>query len=451
MKLLIINKNKKIILRLALPIIAGLSVQMLLSLVDTAIIGRLSDAKYALAALGIAFYATWAVISFFSSLSTGTQVLISRHFGSKKYDECGKVLNSSIIMGLVMGLIVAVLVVKYSLNIANLFAVDKTVGKYAAGYLFYRFMGLPFFLISVAYRGFYFGIGKTKIFMIAGTFANLANIFLDYSLVYGSFGFPRMGLAGAGLGSAIATMLETSVYVVVSFMKSYRTKYSLFKRLSFDKTIAKAIVKISLPVSFQSIFTMTGFLIFISIIGLMGTASQAASQVVLSALFLSFMPSMGFGIAAQTLVGNQLGEKNIKAAKKWGLETSKISTAYTFLLGLIFVLFPHFVVSILTTNSKIIDIAIPVLQIAGFAQIFFGIGLVLEYGLLAAGESVFVMIADVTINWFIFVPLAYLLGIVFKFGLLGIWTAMPFYTSLYALVIFLKFNSKVAMKKVIKY
>jgi len=451
MKLLIINKNKKIILRLALPIIAGLSVQMLLSLVDTAIIGRLSDAKYALAALGIAFYATWAVISFFSSLSTGTQVLISRHFGSKKYDECGKVLNSSIIMGLVMGLIVAVLVVKYSLNIANLFAVDKTVGKYAAGYLFYRFMGLPFFLISVAYRGFYFGIGKTKIFMIAGTFANLANIFLDYSLVYGSFGFPRMGLAGAGLGSAIATMLETSVYVVVSFMKSYRTKYALFKRLSFDKTIAKAIVKISLPVSFQSIFTMTGFLIFISIIGLMGTASQAASQVVLSALFLSFMPSMGFGIAAQTLVGNQLGEKNIKAAKKWGLETSKISTAYTFLLGLIFVLFPHFVVSILTTNSKIIDIAIPVLQIAGFAQIFFGIGLVLEYGLLAAGESVFVMIADVTINWFIFVPLAYLLGIVFKFGLLGIWTAMPFYTSLYALVIFLKFNSKVAMKKVIKY
>ena len=69
MKLLRLGDNKKVILQLALPVIAGLSVQMILSLIDTAIIGRLPDAKFALAALGIAFYATWAVISFFSSLS----------------------------------------------------------------------------------------------------------------------------------------------------------------------------------------------------------------------------------------------------------------------------------------------------------------------------------------------------------------------------------------------
>ncbi len=451
MKLLSLGDNKKVILQLAMPVIAGLSVQTVLSLVDTAIIGRLPDAKFALAALGIAFYATWAVISFFSSLSNGTQILVSRNFGSKNYEECGSVLNSSILMGIVLGVIVSVLVIFFSSNIANLFAADKNVGIYAGSYLFYRFMGLPFFLASVSYRGFYFGIGKTKIFMIAGVFANLANIFLDYTLVYGAFGFKGMGLAGAGLGSAIATGLETSVYVVVSMMKSYRTKYGLFKNLRFHFNIAKVILKLSLPISFQSIFTLTGLLLFISIIGLMGAIQQAASQVVLSAMFLSFMPSMGFGVAAQTLVGNQLGENNIKAAKKWGFETSKISTTYTLLLGLIFVLFPGFVVSILTTDSIIINIAIPILRIAGFAQIFFGIGFVLANGLLAAGESFFVMLTDVTINWFVFVPLAYLLGVIFKFGLVGVWTAMPFYTSLYALIIFLRFNSKVAMKKNIKY
>ncbi len=453
-----ISENKKTILQLALPVIAGLSVQMILSLIDTAIIGRLPDAKFALAALGIAFYATWAVISFFSSLANGTQILVSRNYGSKNYEECGSVLNSSIFMAVTLGIIVSFFVVYFSSNIANLFAADKTVGSYAGSYLFYRFMGLPFFLASVSYRGFYFGIGKTKIFMIAGVLANLANIFLDYTLVFGAFGFKGMGLAGAGLGSAIATALETLVYVVVSIMKNYRTKYALFKnfRLNLPNrqsfvNIIKVIAKLSLPISFQSIFTLTGLLLFISIIGLMGTAQQAASQVVLSAMFLSFMPSMGFGVAAQTLVGNQLGDNNIKAAKKWGFETSKISTTYTFLLGLIFVLFPGFVVSILTTNTGIINIAIPILQIAGFAQIFFGIGFVLANGLLAAGESLFVMITDVTINWFVFVPLAYLLGVVFKFGLVGVWTAMPFYTSLYALIIFLRFNSKVAMKKVIQY
>ncbi len=456
--LLSISENKKTILQLALPVIAGLSVQMILSLVDTAIIGRLPDAKFALAGLGIAFYATWAVISFFSSLSNGTQVLVSRNYGSKNYEECGSVLNSSIFMALTLGIIVSIFVVYFSSNIANLFAADKTVGSYAGSYLFFRFMGLPFFLMSVSYRGFYFGIGKTKIFMIAGAFANLANIFLDFTLVFGAFGFKGMGLAGAGLGSAIATGLETSVYVIVSLMKSYRTKFALFKKLRSNLptrqagfNIVKVILKLSLPISFQSIFTLTGLLLFISIIGLMGTVQQAASQVVLSAMFLSFMPSMGFGVAAQTLVGNHLGDNNIKAAKKWGFETSKISTTYTFLLGLVFVLFPGFVVSILTTDANIINIAVPILRIAGFAQIFFGIGFVLANGLLAAGESFFVMLTDVTINWFVFVPLAYLLGVVFNFGLVGVWTAMPFYTSLYALIIFLRFNSKAALKKVIQY
>jgi len=352
--LLGISENKKTILQLALPVIAGLSVQMILSLVDTAIIGRLPDAKYALAGLGIAFYATWAVVAFFSSLSNGTNILIARKSGSKDYDEIGIILNTSIIIGVSLGVIVSILVIGFSSNIANLFAADKTVGKYAAGYLFYRFMGIPFFLASVSYRGFYFGIGKTKIFMIAGIAANLTNIFLDYTLVYGAFGIKGMGLPGAGLGAAIATMIEMSVYVVVSFKKSYRTKYALFKKFRFNLpsrqtgfNIVKVITKLSLPISFQSIFTLTGLLLFISIIGLMGTLQQAASQVVLSAMFLSFMPSMGFGVAAQTLVGNYLGDNNVKAAKRWGFETSKISTSYTLILGILFVSFPHFISSII--------------------------------------------------------------------------------------------------------
>lgn len=449
MKLLKLGNHQRVILQLALPVIAGLSTQMFLSLVDTALVGRLPDAEYALAALGIAFYATWAVISPFSSLSTGTQVLISRNYGSKNFEECGSILTSSIIMGLVVGIIVSILVVTFSFTIANVFAADKRVGSYAGSYLFYRFMGFPFFLISVSYRGFYFGIGKTKIFMIAGGLANLANMLLDYTLIYGAFGINGMGLAGAGLGSAVATMLETSVYIIVSMLKSYRTKFALFKRVRYDKNIAKVMLKISLPVSFQNIFTLSGLLLFISIIGLMGTLQQGASQVVLSAMLLSYMPSMGFGVVAQTLVGNKLGENDVKLAKRWGFETSRISTTYTFLLGLIFMLLPRYVISMLTGNANIINVAIPILRIAGFGQVFFGIGMVLTNGLLAAGQSFFVMLIDVTINWLVFVPLAYLLGVILKFGLIGVWAAMPFYTSLYALVIFMKFNSDSALKRVI--
>ncbi len=435
-----IGDHQKKILGLALPVVAGLSTQMILSLIDTALVGRLPDAKYELAAMGIVFYLTWAIISFFSSLSTGTQVLTSRSFGSKNYKESGTILASSMTMAAALGLLTAAVVVIFSRNIAGFFAVDKRVAGLAGGYLFYRFLGVPFFLVSVAYRGFFFGIGKTKVFMFAGILSNVLNIILDYTLIFGAFGIRGIGLAGAGLGTSIAAGIETSVYLIVSTSKGYREKFGIFRRREFNKGVAKSILKISLPVSFQSVFTLSGLLIYVSIIGLLGTLQQAASQVVLSALLLSYLPSMGFGVAAQSLVGRKLGEKDITCARKWGFETSRIATTYTLLLGLIFIFLPKYVLSLLTGNSAIVDVAIPVLRIAGIAQIFFGIGFVLANGLQAAGETFFVMLTDVTINWFVFVPLGYLFGMILKFGVTGVWAAMPFYTSLYALVIFIKYK-----------
>ena len=95
MSLLSISKDYKYILRIALPAIAGLSTQMIVSLVDTALVGRLPDTEFVLAAMGIGVLATWAVVSLFSSLATGTHVLIARRFGEKNYEDCGKVLNTS--------------------------------------------------------------------------------------------------------------------------------------------------------------------------------------------------------------------------------------------------------------------------------------------------------------------------------------------------------------------
>jgi len=435
-----ISYRKRVILKLALPIIAGLSTQMLLSLVDTAMVGRLPDAQYALAAMGIAFFATWAVISFFSSLSNGTLVLTARSFGSENFIEGGNVLKTSIIIGALLGIVVSVTVVSLAFPLGNLFAADNIVGQYAGSYLFYRFMAIPFFLVTVSFRGFYFGIGKTKIFMIAGITANVLNIAFDYILIYGAFGINGMGLAGAGIGSSLATVVETSIYFAFSVSPGYKNKYNIYRNFKYYKNIARDIVKISLPVSFQSIFTLTGLLLFISIIGITGTLQQAASQTVLSAMFLSYMPAMGFGIAAQTLVGNKIGEKNIKSARQWGFAASKIATTYTIFLGIIFILLPKFVLSVLTKDITIIETGIPLLRIAGFAQIFFGVGFVLSNGLLSAGESLFVMLTDVTINWLVFVPVAYLLGIIFNLGVIGVWTAMPFYTMLYAAIIYAKFK-----------
>ena len=431
----------KTILRLALPAIAGLSTQMVVSLVDAAMVGRLENTKYVLAAMGIGVLATWAVVSFFSSLATGTQVIVARKYGEKDYDACSVALNNSIIIALTIGVLVMFAAVFAAKHFAHLLAADPVVGDYAAQFIFFRFLGIPAFLVSVSYRGFFFGINKTKIFMFSGLMTNVLNIVFNYFLIYGSFGIvPKMGLAGAGLGSTLATTFDFLFYFTVSQLPGYRHRYRILKNFKLDFSVIKRIYKISLPVSFQNVFILIGFLSFITITGFIGIKEQAATQAVISTLFISFLPCFGFGIAVQTLVGNYIGSKKFNLAKIYGLEAAKVASYYTFLLGFVFILLPQYVLTIITTNQSIIDVAKPALRIAGFAQIFYAIGVVLANGLQAAGKTLYVMLSESITNLLIFVPLAYFFGIYLKGGLIGAWMALPIYIILYSSVIFIKFK-----------
>lgn len=430
----------KYILKMALPAIAGLSTQMIVSLVDTAMVGRLPNAEYSLAAMGLGVLATWAIISFFSSLATGTHVVIARRFGGKDYDGCGDVLNTSLIISFAAGVVVGAFIVGLAYPIAHFFAADLTVGEYAGEYLFYRFMGLPFFLMSVSYRGFFFGIGKTKIFMFSGILVNFLNIVFNYIFIFGAFGIEGMGLAGAGLGSSLATLFDALFYLGISSLSYYRKRYNYFAHFRFIKEIARSIIKISLPVSFQNVFILIGFLSFVAVTGIIGTLQQAASQVVISSLMISLMPCFGFGIAVQTLVGNQLGSGKVHLAKYYGFETGKVATLYTLLVGIVFISAPRIILILITNDQQVIETAVPVLRVAGFGQIFYAMGVVIANGLQAMGQTLFVMIAEVIANWVIFIPLSYLLGIVLDFGLLGAWAALPFYVIVYTTIVFIKFR-----------
>ncbi|MCA2004385.1 MAG: MATE family efflux transporter, partial [Ignavibacterium sp.] len=167
-----------------------------------------------------------------------------------------------------------------------------------------------------------------------------------------------------------------------------------------------------------------------------------ATQATISTLFISFLPCFGFGIAVQTLVGNNLGAGKFRLAKIYGLETAKVATIYTLALGSIFIFIPQYVLLIITNDSTIIETAKSSLRIAGFAQIFYAVGVVLANALQAAGKMLFVMKAEVVTNLLVLVPLSYLLGVVLGYGLTGAWLAMPIYILLYSGIILWKYLSK---------
>lgn len=302
----------------------------------------------------------------------------------------------------------------------------------------------------VAFRGFFFGIGHTKIFMLSGIILNVVNIILNWILIFGNLGAPKLGLKGAALASSISTVVDSFFYLYVTFLPYYRKRYRTKKFFSLNKEIIKSIVKLSLPVSFQNIFILIGFLIFIALIGFYGTLYQAATQAVISMVFISLLPCFAFGIAAQTLVGNSLGNGKIKLAEIFGKESIKLLTIFTYTLALAYIFMPEIILHIITNDKVIIRTASPILKIAGISQIFYGIAIVLAYSLQATGESFFVMKAEVLTNWLIFLPLAYLSTVIFRFPFEITWLSLPIYIFTYAMILYYKFSSG-SWKKKLRY
>lgn len=446
MRILPDKKYAREIGRIAAPAITGLSSQMIVSLVNTAMIGRLENTQVQLAAMGLGFLATWAITSMFSSLSTGTHVLAARRHGEGKSVEVGEVLNNSLFLCLVLGIIVGFLGYFFSYEIIGFFSKDDAVTRAGAGYMKYHFLGLPFFLLIVSYRGFFYGIGHTKIFMFSAIIINVFNIVFNYLFIFGALGFPRMELAGAGIGGALGLALGWVFFFTVTFLKDYRKQYQYYARFRLSAETIKQIVKISVPVSFQNILILFGFLLFVAITGIIGIIDQAASQVVISALFISMMPCFGFGIAAQTLVGQSIGRKDYQAARTYGYETAKLGTMFTIVIGFIFVVFPDWILVVITTSGDVAQVARPVLQAAGIAQVFYGAGIIIASALQAGGATMYVMIIEVITHWVLFLPLSYIFGVTLGGGILGAWLALPVYIVSYTTLNLLKFRSSHWMK-----
>ena len=428
------------VLRMSTPAVAGLSFQMLVTVIETAMVGRLENSTVVLAAIGLGSLATWAIISVFSSLSTGTHVLAARRYGEKDYVGVGAVLNNSLVLSILLGVLFGLPGYFFAYPLISFFSSDPAVAAAGTGYMQWRFVGLAIFLFVVSYRGFFNGIGQTKVFMYSAIIINLSNICLNYLLIFGVFGLPRMGLTGAGAASAISNLIGTVFFVAVTFLPGYRRRYRYYFSLGLKSSILNQIVRISAPVSLQNILILLGFLVFVAIIGIIGTLEQAASQVVITALFMSFLPCFGFGIGAQTLVGQSIGNGEYRLAKRYGLEAARLATYLTIALGILFLLVPDAVIAVITTNRQVAEVARPILRIAGAAQVVYASGIVLAHALQAAGATFFVMMVEVFSHWVIFLPLCYVLGVTLEGGVVGAWLALPVYILAYAGLIYAKYR-----------
>jgi MATE family multidrug resistance protein len=430
-------ERTKTVLNLAAPVMAGMVSVTLLNVVDTAMVGRLGAP--ALAASGLGGQIFWLVMGSLGAVSIGTQAIAARRVGEKRNEAAGQVIDNAAMIALVVG---AVMTVLGEILIPILFPLmihDPEVAKLGVGYLQARFMGALPFMVMWAFRGFYNGISRTVIPMRVAILINVVNIFLNWLLIYGNWGFPKWGVFGSGVGSSIATFVGAVAMVGTAYYGGYRKQYQLFRKGNASSEIKNAIMKLALPTTMQNALAMTGFAVFLSMIGLIGTAQQGVSNVIFTIMSISFMPGVSFGVAASTLISQKLGEKEPKVAEAMGWESMKLSATLMGIMGIIFMLFPSDLLRIFTNDASLIKIGVLPLQIMGAVQAFDGIGMTMSSALQGAGMNRWVMVAEVCISWGLFIPLTYGMGIKMGWGIVGAWSAVGIYLMLFATVCSLKF------------
>lgn len=428
--------------RLAYPVVLGMISITAIGVADTMMVGRLNPE--ALAATGQAAILLWAAGWIMRSVEVAAQALISRRFGEGDYVRIGRVLDNAMIVGLALaffwmtalGFGVPVLMGWLSTN--------ETVTGYAISYVRIIVFSFPAAALIYVIRGFFSGIGKTRIYFWISMVLMTVNILANYLLIFGHAGFPRMEVRGAALGSMIAYIVAfLMVWLILLGVigRNYRKQFSALNLNNLDQGIIREIIRLASPNAFRGVMVTGGLAVFYAMVDRLDVIQVAVVNVVLNIQSVSFMPGYGFGVAAATLIGQNLGAKNPQKAEQAGYESVKIGMMFMGLTGLSFILFPETMMALFTDNRRVIESGVFPLRIVGLVQVIDAAGMIFSAALEGAGNTRWVMIAETIVNWGLFLPLTWLLTFVAGLGQTGPWVAWAVYMIVFGIASFLKFRA----------
>ncbi|MCO4781718.1 MAG: MATE family efflux transporter [Candidatus Cloacimonetes bacterium] len=427
--MLISKERLSTLFSLAIPIIGGMLSQNLLNLVDIAMVGQLGSA--ALAAVGLCGFMNFMAVGLLMGFSSGVQAISARRIGENKSDEAAKPLNSALLIITLLSVItssIVYLAIPYLLPLLNS---DSKVVILGTDYLSIRIFGVVFVGLNASFRGFFNGIGLATIYLRTLVVMHFLNILFNYLLIFGKFGFPEMGVSGAAVGTLISLFFGTALYFIQA--KFIASKYGfLSKKASFQEI--KSLISISFPQSITQIMFATGLTTLFVIIGKIGTVELAAANILINVMLVAILPGIGFGFTSATLCSQALGRRDMDDAYQWAIDIVKVGFLVISCLGLLMVLFPQHILGIFTTETEVVDVAVNSLRLTGFFISLDACGMILMHSLLGVGDSKHVMIVSSVLQWGFFLPLAYVLGVYLKFGLISIWIMQGAYRLIQALI-----------------
>jgi len=405
------------LIRLAMPIVAIQVGLMLMGVVDTMMVGRVSPVDLAAVAIGNLYFFLVAV--FGMGLLMSLDPLVSQAYGAGDGEALARALQRGLVFALVMG-VVASLALTPAGAVLQLFRQPPEVIPIAAEYARVAIVGVIPFYLFVVFRQTLQALGRVQAILWILIAANLANVGLNWILVYGNLGAPALGAVGSSWASSITRVAMACglAWVAWPILRSYLRPWrpGVLARRPVGR-----MLKLGAPIGAQVFLEFSAFGLAGLMAGWVGTVALAGHQVALSLASFTFMLPLGVGQATAVLVGRGVGREDTPAARRFAVGGLLAGVGVMVLTAAVFLLAPRSLSRLFSADPEVVALAVVLLPIAGVFQIVDGIQVVCAAILRGIGDTRIPMLINFAGFYAVALPVGALMAFRLELGARGIW------------------------------
>jgi len=425
---------------LALPIVIGQIGQLMLGVADNIMIGQVGAIPLAAASLSNALFNQLMVFGLGVTFALSPLVAASWEAGAE--DDVRALQENSMLINLVLAALLMALIF-FLKNILPHLDQDPAVVVLADPYLTILAFSLIPFLVFQTQRQFCDGLSYTRAAMYIMILANLVNIFFNWLLIYGNWGFPQMELNGAGVSTLLTRIFAAAAMMAYVRYSGRLRKFNIrFIGFSWHKQTASRLLKIGIPTGSQYFFEVGAFSGVAIIVGWLGAEALAAHQIALNLASISFMFAFGISSAAAIRVGSESGKGRNGDIRGAGFNAIYIGGAIMLINGLIFIFLRYELVGLYIDNRQVQELAAMLLIIAAMFQVFDGVQAVAVGVLRGLGDVKVPTLLNFIAYWLLSIPIGYFFAFGLGLGLSGVWYGFVTGLGSAAIMLTMRFHLK---------
>ncbi len=440
------------VITLGAPLLAGMVSEFFMYIADSAMVGRLGTEYLAAIAIATLFAEIlWVIVWPFAP---GTQALAARRYGQQEADtntsdsdhqvlqqKTGEILDNSMVVSFSIG-IVAIFIAAFAEEILRLLIDDSELIRLAVSYIGINKCAMPLAGIFFSLYGFLAAVNLTRVIMVASVGLNVFNIFFNYALIFGKFGLPAMGRAGAAIGTVLAQTLGTVFLVIYIFVSKKTGIYRCGRFCSLQWNLMKDIFIASGPMIAQLGLVLTIILYYESLIARFGTVYLAVTHVIFTMFMLNRTLIGGFAEGGSVLIGNHRGRGEPKEAIRYANATELIAFLFGVVLVILILVFPESIIKVFNQEPETVDIGARGLK---FFSVFIFINILgypFEIIFTHNGWGKYPLVTELVSIVVFALGLTVLLTRFFKMGIDAAWLSLGLYMVCYSVLLVGGFLSK---------